>query len=128
MLGRKLKMAIEPPALDQHGEETSPTTELGKLDLPCKKEAVANMHQQKLNGDMNGDGEEGEEEEGKEEDGKDNNEKEKWIYGTPGTEDYKPDLTDDEIEHSKRALGETTPYKDKLHSNRVSKVLESYLF
>lgn len=77
MLGRKLKMAIEPPALDQHGEETSPTTELGKLDLPCKKEAVANMHQQKLNGDINGDGEEGEEEEGKEEDGKDNNEKEK---------------------------------------------------
>jgi len=27
----------------------------------------------------------------------DNNEKEKWIYGTPGTDDYKPDLTDDEI-------------------------------
>jgi len=27
-----------------------------------------------------------------------NNEKEKWIYGTPGTEDYKTDLTDDEIE------------------------------
>ena len=38
------------------------------------------------------------------------------------------DLTDDEIEHSKRALDETTPHKDKLHSNRVSKVLESYLF
>lgn len=26
-----------------------------------------------------------------------NDEKEKWIYGTPGSEDYKPDLTEDEI-------------------------------
>ena len=26
-----------------------------------------------------------------------NNEKELWIYGTPGTEDYKQDLTEDEI-------------------------------
>jgi len=26
-----------------------------------------------------------------------NNEKEKWIYGTPGTDDYQSDLTEDEI-------------------------------
>ena len=27
----------------------------------------------------------------------DNNEKEKWIYGTPGSPDYKKDMTEDEV-------------------------------
>ena len=101
MLRRKLKMAIEPTALEQHGEETSPTTELGKLELPCKNESVANMHQQKLNGDMNGDGEEGEEEEGKEIDGKDNNEKENVPEETEGEESLEEEESESNLSDEK---------------------------